>query len=117
MTNGAPGAGILASVSASALLGVVLVVAGALSVPLAVQESSLSSLIYREQAVVTFQFLVDVFEVFPNRADADPVEPRDLLGTQPVREEGEDVQLANGEVRAFARFIDVRTVSTAYRGG
>jgi hypothetical protein len=47
MTNGAPGAGILAGVSASVLLGVVLVVAGALSVPLAVQESSLSSLIDR----------------------------------------------------------------------
>lgn len=66
---------------------------------------------------MTLQFRVEIFEVFANRADADPVESCDLLGAQPVRDAGEDVQLADGEVRAFPCFVDVRTVSPAYRGG
>lgn len=50
----------------------------------------MTGLVDGEQAVVAFQFLVNMFEVFSHRAGADPSESRDLLGTQSIPDEGED---------------------------
>src|SRR6266568_1379659 len=59
----------------------------------------MASAVDGEQAVVAFQFGVDILEVLAYGADADPAEPGDLLGAETVGDEHDHVAFAAGEAR------------------